>query len=605
MPAPATPHAEDRPRGSTSDVVARQAALAEMAQHALSGSDIQSVLDEACRLVAQVTSSDMVDVLRLDADGSLTVVAGIGWRDGVVSALRVPSERGSQAGYTLASGEPVIVADFAAEARFAVSPVLVEHGAASGISVRIGAADRPYGALACFSRQRDAYRLEDAAFLESMANVLGSAVARLLVEAELRRSRDELATIVANVNEGISVQSAAGELLFVNDAAAHLVGYPDAESFLRAPRSEWLDRFELLEPSGQPMPVERLPGRVALVTGRPSPPTPVRFRIRATGEERWSIVQSTPVVDADGRASQVVNIFRDITDQHRAEVGQKLLADAAAVLSSTLDVDEAARRLAGLCVPELADYCVVDLLETGGELRSAAIAHADPARVASAVSLRERRPPRIDAPMGAGAVIRQGKSEMMADIPAAVIEASVADADDETRQIVRDLHIRSYICVPLMARARAVGALSLIHAESGRRFDEQDLRLAEEIGTRAGVAIENARLYAAVETRRAELDAVIAAMDEAVLFFDERGALRLSNRSATQLFGDILPSTARELAEVLVPAVVDDERPPAGRHADGLDALAGEMRLAASGRWLDVSVYRTNSPERTSRPAPG
>jgi signal transduction histidine kinase len=592
--------AEAAERSALAAVLSRQAAIAEMAQRALSEHDLQQLLDHACLLAARIMEADLVDVVQLSPDGrALTIVAGMGWRPGIVGQLRLPTEGGSQSGYMLATGEPVVVADLATEKRFTVPPILFEHGARSGVSVRIGGAGRPFGALAAFSPRPSAFSRDDAWFLQSMADILGSAVARLLVEGELRRSRDELATIVGNVADGITVQLAEGGLLFANDAAARIVGYPDGPAFLEAPMAEWMSRFELLDEDGQPMPYDRLPGRVALVTGQASPPTLVRFRIRATGEERWSLVQATPVLDGDGPPRQVVNIFRDVSAQRRADLAQRLLTEASAALSSTLDVDEAARRLARLCVPELADYCVVDLLEDDGSVRSAAIAHANADRLALAVRARELRPPDLDAPSGVAAVIREGRSEMLAEVPEELIRASALN--EEELALFLALQLRSYICVPLRARGRAVGALSLVHAESGRQFDEDDLRLAEELGARAGVAVENARLYEAVDIRRAELDAVISAMAEAVLVFDERGVLRISNRSAARLFGRNVPSTTADLRRRLQPTgdgVAATSGEPAG--TGSVDDLLGNHRLGS--RYLEISVYRPAVPGRAPAP---
>ena len=590
-------------RSELGAMLARQAAVAEMAQRALAETDLQQLLDHACVIAARVLGAEIVDVVRLAADQSrLMIVAGLGWRPGVVGEVALPTELGSQSGYMLTTGEPVVSEDLAHEHRFTVPEILLEHGARSGISVRIGGADTPFGALAVFSPRPGAFSRADAWFLQSLTDVLASAVARLLAEDELRRSRDELATIVANVADGITVQLPTGGLLFANDAAARLVGYPDAATFLAAPPAEWFGRFELLTDDGEPMPVERLPGRVALATGVSPPPTLVRFRIRATGEQRWSLVHATPVLDAAGRVSQVVNIFRDVTAERRGEMAQRLLAEAAAVLSSTLDVDEAARRLARICVPELADYCVVDLLEADGQIRAGAIAHSQPERLALAMRARALRPPALDNPTGVAAVIREGRSEMLADIPAELLES--AATNDALRELLIELQLRSYVCVPLMARGRAVGALTMVYAESGRHFDEVDLRLAEEIAARAGAAIENARLYEAVDVRRAELDAVISAMAEAVLVFDEAGALRISNRAATRLFNHDLPPTLDELRRRLQPSHEDGERETSADIA-GTDQLEGEKRLAASGRWLDVAVYRPAVATRVPSQTPG
>jgi signal transduction histidine kinase len=146
--------------------------------------------------------------------------------------------------------------------------------------------------------------------------------------------------------------------------------------------------------------------------------------------------------------------------------------------------------------------------------------------------------------------------------------------------------------VPLQGRGRPIGALTLVMADSGRRFDEHDLRLAEEIGWRAGVALENARLYEAAQEGRAELAAVIAVMAEAVLLFDRNGELRLSNDAADSLLDGRLPGDVKELARILDSS---GERE--------LRALEGEQELDG-GRWVEVSVYRTHDGSGTIEPDP-
>jgi PAS domain S-box-containing protein len=310
--------AEDSRRSALGRVLSQQAAVAQMAQRALEGRDLGQLLNEACVLVQQVLESDLVDVLQLSEDGqTLHIVAGVGWRPGVVGHVTLPAQGGSQAGYTLASGGPTIAADFATETRFRISAVLADHDARSGIAVRLGSADDPFGVLASFASRPHAFNHDDAAFMQSVANVLGSAVARLRAEADLRRSRDEMTAIVTNVADGILVQRPDRGLVFVNDAAARLCGFQAAAELLATPWEQLMSAFELIDEAGRPMGEDRLPARIAMQTGRQTEPTPIRFRIRATGEERWSMVQAVPVLDAQGRVEQVVSVFRDVTAERR------------------------------------------------------------------------------------------------------------------------------------------------------------------------------------------------------------------------------------------------------------------------------------------------
>jgi len=565
--------ADDTRRSPLGRVLAQQAAVAEMAQRALDSRELGQLLNDVCVLVGRVLESDLVDVLQVSEDGAtLRIVAGVGWRQGVVGNVTLPAQGGSQSGFTLATGGPVIATDFETETRFRISEVLAEHGARSGIAVRIGGAEEPFGVLASFSTARAAFNNDDAAFMQSMANVLGSAVARLRAEEGLRRSRDEMAAIVANVADGILVHSAQGGLLFANDAAARLCGFENARDLLATPWQQMMSAFELLDEEGRPMAEDGLPAGVAFRTGQPTDPTPVRFRIRATGEERWSMVQAAPVRDSDARVEKVVSVFRDVTDQHRQEMVREIVAEAVGSLTSTLSIEDATRRLAELCVPRLADFATVELLDAAGTIRTAAIAHADPAKVALAQRLREVRPVQPDASAGPARVVREGSSELV-EVTEELLRAGIAEGEE--LDLLLAMELRWYICVPLLGRGGPIGALTLVQADSGRRFTEHDLRLAEEVGARAGIALENARLYKDVDERRAELEAVIGAMGEAVLVFDAGGRLRVSNRSAARLFGGQAPATMERLDRLL-----------AG------DGVEGEHRLESTGRWVEARVYR-------------
>ena len=192
----------------------------------------------------------------------------------------------------------------------------------------------------------------------------------------------------------------------------------------------------------------------------------------------------------------------------------RFLSRASTILSSSLDYRETLTSVARLAVPRLADWCVVDVVEEDGSLKQLAAEHEDPEKVALARRLQERYPPDPDAPYGAHHVVRTGEPELIPEIP----ESSLDDAarDEAHRALLRELGLRSYMIVPLVARGRMLGAISFVAAESGRRYGEEDLELAEDLARRAALAVDNARLYeetqrelaerkrAQVELRRAE-----------------------------------------------------------------------------------------------------
>ena len=145
-------------------------------------------------------------------------------------------------------------------------------------------------------------------------------------------------------------------------------------------------------------------------------------------------------------------------------------------------------------MPELADWCAVDLRAADGGIERAALAHVDPAKVAWATEIQRRYPPDPDGPTGVPNVLRTGAAELYPEIPDELIrEAAV---DDEHYRLITEIGMRSAIIAPLIARDRTIGALTFVTGPSGRRFDERDLELASEIALRCAGAIDNARLYA-------------------------------------------------------------------------------------------------------------
>ncbi|WP_437953673.1 GAF domain-containing protein [Sorangium sp. So ce296] len=186
----------------------------------------------------------------------------------------------------------------------------------------------------------------------------------------------------------------------------------------------------------------------------------------------------------------------------RQQATLRLLSEAGAVLSNSLDVGARLAHLTHLAVPTLADWCAVDMLN-GDTVERVAVHHCDPAKIELGARLRAMSPPRHDAPTGVPAVIRTGRPEWMADIPGSMLES--AAMNPEHLRLIRSLGLRSYVVVPLRGRDRNIGALTLVHAESGRRFCEADVALAEELANRVALQIDNARLFQQVDASRQQL----------------------------------------------------------------------------------------------------
>jgi serine phosphatase RsbU (regulator of sigma subunit) len=246
-----------------------------------------------------------------------------------------------------------------------------------------------------------------------------------------------------------------------------------------------------VDEAGNPLPLERLPGRRALAEGEGGEVV-VRFRVRATGEERWSAVKATPILDPHGSVTMAINVIEDITDHKRAELAQRFLSESSAVLGSSLDPQEVLGQVARLAVPEVADWLFVDMLVDGAGVDRVAVAHDDPERLRQAEELYRRAGLHRQAPGGVAQVLRTGRAELHADLP---LELEDTTGEPSYFRLAREFRMRSAIIVPMRARGRTLGALTFATGPEGRRFDELDLELAEELARRCATAIDNARLF--------------------------------------------------------------------------------------------------------------
>jgi serine phosphatase RsbU (regulator of sigma subunit) len=192
--------------------------------------------------------------------------------------------------------------------------------------------------------------------------------------------------------------------------------------------------------------------------------------------------------------------IRDITDRkrvedqlRRAEEGQRFLAEASEALSESLAYEDTLAKVARLAVPRLADWCAVSIKEQDGTVNDLAVTHVDPRKVDLAKELRLRYPPDPSAPSGVHEVIRTGEPQLFREISPSMVEGTARD--DEHKRLLRELQLRSAIIAPMLVRGRTLGAITFIFAESGRRYDEHDLELAQDLARRAALAVENARLF--------------------------------------------------------------------------------------------------------------
>lgn len=167
---------------------AQQAAVAALGREALESSDIKALSEHCASLLAQCLGVDKASVLRWNpVHDTYLVTSGVGWQPGVVGGTVIPGGRRSVAGFTLASGVPVIVTDARTEARIDLHNLSRAFGVRSALGVPIWTGDRYFGVLAAYTTEPQTFNPDEISFAEGVAHVLGAAVARSEAEVAMQR----------------------------------------------------------------------------------------------------------------------------------------------------------------------------------------------------------------------------------------------------------------------------------------------------------------------------------------------------------------------------------------------------------------------------------
>lgn len=218
---------------------------------------------------------------------------------------------------------------------------------------------------------------------------------------------------------------------------------------------------------------------------------PVVYRtVGADGEVRWIEGRGRAVRDTHREVAGVLGVCQDVTERERYRQRSEFVAETGRLLGSSLQTGETLIGLTELAVPRLADWCVIDLVEHG-QLWPTAVSHTDPDRIQLLRRLghaygysREYAPART---------VATGEIEHLPEITDELVQ-HIAD-DEEHLALLRELAPRSLVAVPLRARGRIIGALTLAYAESGRRHTDDDVGLATDLAEHAAIALDNAALY--------------------------------------------------------------------------------------------------------------
>jgi PAS domain S-box-containing protein len=553
---------------------------------------LDELLAEAIDILLEATRADRASVLLLDDDGVMRFRA---WR-GLSEEYRAGTEGHSPWAADAVDAEAVLVADLAT-AGFPeeLARVVQAEGIAALAFVPLVHGGPLLGKFMLYHDRPHVWDADEVKLCRTIASHLAAATVRSLTQEELRASSDRLSTIMRTVDEGIVMQSQAGELVYVNEAAARLVGFATTAAFLSASREGVLAQFEILDEDREPLPPDALPGRRAL-HGETSEQV-VCYRIRSTGEERWSVVRANPVYDADGEVALSVSVIRDISTERnalelrtRAEERIRFLARASDLLYETLDYELTLAAIAEMAVPMFAGQVVIDLLDEDGSVRCVGAAHADPGKSEYLRDLRRRYPPTADD-HPVQIAIRTGEHVYLSDVQEHVDEMSHDPAHAEE---IRRLANTSGIVAPLIARGRTLGTIQLGTIDPQPRFTGADVDLAVELARRASLALDNARLYREAQGR-AHAASALEFVDDGVFLLDGDDVIRLWNPAAAQTFR-VKPARAigRPVRELIRDWSTVQDRIRVAEEPSSGSGRAQTVPVDVHGeeRWLSISAVR-------------
>ncbi|MCB0163649.1 MAG: PAS domain-containing protein [Anaerolineae bacterium] len=383
---------------------------------------------------------------------------------------------------------------------------------------------------------------------------------REAVEA-LRESHAILRAVFEGTGDGIFLKDRQSHYLMINAAGASFVGKTIEEMVGKSP----VDIFppntanKIINDEQQVMATRQAQTFEDVVT--------------LDGTTAYYHSTKAPYYDAEGNVAGIIGISRDITANKRTEKFNQLLAKAGEILNSSLDYSTRLESVAQLAVPSFADWCVVSFGSREESALEVAVAHTDPDKVAIVRELQQRYPSDPHSQTGAREVLQTGRSVLYPTISDDMVVATARD--DDHLQILRTLQITSAMIVPLKARGDTLGVMTFIYAESGRRYTEADVALAEELGRRAGLAIDNARLYSAerearcsaeqIAKRVSSLQAVTASLsrtltsDEVAATVVEQGISVLEANSGLVVLLDETGATLKILDAVGYPAEVVEQ----------------------------------------------
>jgi PAS domain S-box-containing protein len=312
--------------------------------------------------------------------------------------------------------------------------------------------------------------------------VVDETTTHVLRERELRANEERFRTIAASMPHIVLEGDRSGAVTFLSEAYGAFTGQTSAFGL----GTGWTAAIH----SDDLAPAMRR-WQAAIATGAPFIDQ-FRYR-RADGTFRWHSAHALSQRDADGTIVRWTGTLTDIHDTRRAVEEREILSEASRLLAESLDLKTTLQNIAQLTVPRFADWCQIDLRTPTGQIQTVAIAHRDERKHELAQQFVGRIHLDPDFHTGNAFTIRTGLSDVVEELPPLTLHTAVDD-DSEAR-VYSILGTRSFACIPLVAQGETLGAIGAVFGDSGRRYTRDDLPVLEELGRRAGLAVQNAKQF--------------------------------------------------------------------------------------------------------------
>jgi PAS domain S-box-containing protein len=358
--------------------------------------------------------------------------------------------------------------------------------AALAIPIPIGPPESVLAVAEFHTLSFEAQSQELMALLASFADQLGTFIARRRAEArsaEAERFRQHLAEVVRGTQDAVLSKDLDGIVTTWNPAAARLYGYTAEEAIGR--------HVSFIVPGDHKDEEKVILDRVKRGERLDTYETE---RVRSDGARISVSLTVSPIRSPMRGLIGASVVARDITAEVRRRRAQEFLVAASRLLDTSLDPIETARTIVNTAVPELAEICLIDFRRADGWYGDSVVAGANPEMAARLERIRREKPLDPGGEHPVAQVLRLNQPMIWRDLKSPEVVDKVSQGSDHL-QLMRDAGYNSAAVVPLIARGRILGALSFLHAHGDLRYDAGDLEFLSELGERAALALDNARLY--------------------------------------------------------------------------------------------------------------